>query len=99
MYIEKQIKEFFEINTTQTSAYIKCEEFKVFLRGRITSYTGSKSKKVREERLQLEHKIKILQEKIYEKRDPQMENDLLILRAEHDKLSAFRVASSLQQSL
>ena len=50
---------------------------------------------MREERLQLESKIKILQERICEKRDPQMENDLLILRAEFDKFSAFRAAYSI----
>lgn len=66
-YIGKQIDEFFEINTTQTSACTKWGAFKAFLRGHIISYTGSKSKKTREERLQLEYKIKTLQEKVGEK--------------------------------
>lgn len=36
------------------------------------------------------------QEKVYEKNDPQIESELLILRAEYDKVSALRGASSLQ---
>lgn len=63
-YIGKQIDEFFEINTTQISACTKWGAFKAFLRGHIISYTGSKSKKTCEERLQLEYKIKTLQEKV-----------------------------------
>ena len=94
-YIGKQIEEFFDHNTTQTSASIRWEAFKAFLRGHIISYTGSKSKRARVERVQLEYKIKTLQEKVYEKSDPQMESELLILRAEYDKLSASRAASSL----
>ena len=43
----------------------------------------------------MEVNIKTLQEKVYEKSDPQMEGELLILRAEYDKLSASRAASSL----
>ena len=39
-YIGKQIDEFFEMNTTQTSACIKWEAFKAFLSGHIISYTG-----------------------------------------------------------
>lgn len=94
-YIGEQIEEFFEHNTTQTSACIKWEAFKAFLRGHIIRYTGSKSKKACEERVKLEHKIKTLQEKVYEKSDPQMESELLILRAEYDNMSASRAASSL----
>ncbi len=45
----------------------------------------------------MEHKIKTLQEKVYEKSDPQMQSELLILRAEYDKQSAFRAASSLMR--
>lgn len=94
-YIERQIDEFFTINTTQTSASIRWEAFKVFLRGHIISYTGSKSKKMCEDRLQLEHKINALQRKVYEDKNPQAEKELLILRAEYDKLSSARAAASL----
>lgn len=89
-YIEKRIEEL-------TSACTKWEAFKAFLRGHIISYTSSKSKKAREERIQLEYKIKTLQGKIYEKSDPQVESELLILRAEYDKLSASKAASSLMR--
>ena len=86
-YAGKQIEEFFKINTTQTTACIRWEAFKAFLRGHIISYTGSKSKKAREERLDLEKKMKTLQEKVYETNNPQLEKELLILRSEYDKHS------------
>ncbi len=45
--------------------------------------------------MQLEHKIKILQEKVHAGSNPRLENDLVILRAEYDKMSVIRAASSL----
>lgn len=39
--------------------------------------------------------MKTLQEKVSEKINPQLEQELLILRSEYDKQSAFTVASSL----
>lgn len=62
-YIEKQIEEFFKINTAQTTACIRWEAFKAYLRGHIIRYTGSKSKKAQEKRLYLEKKIKTFMEK------------------------------------
>lgn len=94
-YIENQIDMFFEINTTQTSAYIKWEAFKAFIRGHMISYIGSKSKKAQQERVHLECKIKTLQDKVFKETNPSLENELLILRAEYDKLSSVRAASSL----
>lgn len=41
------------------------------------------------------NKTKTLQEEVFEKSNPQLESELLILRAEYDQLSAFRAAYSL----
>lgn len=97
-YLEKQIDEYFQINTTQTTACVKWEAVKAFLRGHIISYTGSKSKKTQETRLKLENRIRALQTKVNHSKNinkSQLEKELLLLRAEYDKQSAFRAASSL----
>lgn len=96
--IYKQIDEYFQINTTQTTACVKWEAFKAFLRGHIISYTGYKSKKTQETRLQLENRIRALQTKVNNSENisySQLEKELLLLRAEYDKQSAFRAASCL----
>lgn len=94
-YLGRQIDDFFQINTTQTTACIKWEAFKAFLRGHIISYIGSTSKQTVKARRHLENRIRILQDKINNENDPQSEKELLILRAEYDKHSASRAASSL----
>lgn len=94
-YIGHQIEEFFQINTNQTSACVRWDAFKAFLRGHIISYTGNKSKKARRDRLELETKIRTIQERVYQTNDKDLKKELLLLRAEYDKQSSFRAASSL----
>lgn len=94
-YIGQQIDEFFQINTNQTSACVKWDAFKAFLRGHIISFTGRKSKKARIERLELETKIKNVQERVYQSDNKELKKELLLLRAEYNKHSSFRAASSL----
>lgn len=45
-FLDKQIDMYFECNTSQTSASIRWEAFKAFLRGQIISFTSSKKKRV-----------------------------------------------------
>ncbi len=51
---------FFDINTTQTSASIRWEAFKVFIRGVILSVTSSKSKSYKKELTELDTKDLII---------------------------------------
>ena len=44
-YIDGKIDEYFSLNTNQTSASVKWEAFKAYLRGEIISYTTYKSQK------------------------------------------------------
>lgn len=44
-FIDEKIAKYFANNTTQTSALVKWEAFKTYLRGEIISYTTHKSKK------------------------------------------------------
>lgn len=65
------------------------------MRGHIISYTSSKTRKLRQRRQQLESKIQILQEQVFKNRTSVVEKELLLLRAEHNKLSADRAASDM----
>ena len=57
-FIGAQIDDYFVNNTTQTSAAIRWEAFKAFLRGHMISFTSFKQKSWRLEMQQLEKKIK-----------------------------------------
>ncbi len=57
-FIGTQIDHYFEKNTNQTSATIRWEAFKAFLRGQMISFTSFKHKLCRMEMEQLEKKIK-----------------------------------------
>lgn len=96
-YVGKEIDNYFTANTTQTTAGIKWDAFKAYLRGHIIiiSYTSSKSRESRQKRQQLESRIQTLQEQVFRNRTPAVEKELLLLKAEYDKLSATRAASSM----
>lgn len=66
-FIDKQIDYYFEINTNQTSASVRWEAFKAFIRGRMISYTNYKYKRCQAEMVNLENKIKKIESKIYQK--------------------------------
>lgn len=62
-FLGEQIDYYFEHNTTQTSAIIRWEAFKAFIRGQIISYTSRKTKEKQEKFKTLETKIRLLKEK------------------------------------
>uniref|UniRef100_A0A3B3IB68 Reverse transcriptase domain-containing protein n=1 Tax=Oryzias latipes TaxID=8090 RepID=A0A3B3IB68_ORYLA len=94
-FIGNKIDEYFTINTTQTSASVRWEAFKAFLRGHIISFTSSKSRELRKKRIQLEEKIKATEEKVYKEKDQQAQKELEILRAEYNKETTDRAASDI----
>lgn len=46
-FLGKQIDSYFKINTTQTSASVRWEAFKAFIRGQIISYTSAKTQRAK----------------------------------------------------
>ena len=53
----------FEFNTSQTTATIRWEAFKAFIRGQIISYTSRKTKEAQDIIRDLESKMKMLENK------------------------------------
>ena len=96
-YIGQQIDFYFSINTNETSACTRWEAFKAFIRGQIISFTSSKSKRTHQKIILLESKIKILERDVYLNNSREAHKELLVLRAQYDKISASNVAASLQK--
>lgn len=94
-HILQQIDMYFDINTTQTSASIRWEAFKVFIRGVILSVTSSKSKSFKKELTELDTKIKLLEKTLSNKNDSNIHQELLNLRTKFNELSAKKAAASL----
>lgn len=59
-YVGTEIDNYFKDNTTQTTACVKWDAFKAFLRGHVISYTSSKSRELHQKKQQLESRIQIL---------------------------------------
>lgn len=94
-HITQQIDMYFDINTTQTSASIRWEAFKVFIRGVILSVTSSKSKNFKKELTELDTKIKLIEKTLSYKKDSNTHQELLNLRTKYNELSAKKAAASL----
>ncbi len=98
-FIGKRIDYYFEINTNQTSASVRWEAFKAFIRGQMISYTNYKYKRCQVEMVDLESKIKKIESEIYQKisskrssfRTAQIENKYNELSSEHAKRSLLRL--------
>lgn len=94
-YITQQIEMYFDINTTQTSACIRWEAFKVFIRGVLISVTSNKSKSYKKELTALDTKIKLLEKNPSHKDDLTIHQELLTLRTKYNEVSAKKAAASL----
>lgn len=94
-YVGSKIDEYCSINTTQTTACIRWEAFKAYIRGHIISYTSSKSKEQRKKRQHLEEKIKTLEEQFFRNKNSSLEKELWLLKAQYNKESADRAASNM----
>lgn len=60
-FLDEQIKFYFEMNTTETSASIRWEAFKAFIRGQIINITSSKAKQTFQRAKNLETRIKVFE--------------------------------------
>lgn len=94
-FLDQKIDEYFLINTNQTSASIKWEAFKAFLRGEIISYTKYRSKKYHEQLNTIKQKVKELERQIYHKNIPEKQQELLRLKAQYSELTTSKIASNL----
>lgn len=94
-FIGSQIDLFFETNKDETSATIRWETFKAYVRGQIISYTSSKTNKIKLEMQELDKKIQELEREVYADQSKALTQELLTLRAKYNALSTTKAESSL----
>lgn len=98
-FLGKQIDFYFETNTSETSACVRWEAFKAFIRGQIIGFCSHKSKQSRQDIKQLEKRISELEKTIYQNRvaNKDEHNKLLLLRAQYNEKSAAKAAAKIMK--
>lgn len=94
-YIDGRIDKYFLLNTNQTSASVKWEAFKAYLRGVIINYTIYKSRKYYSQLNTLEQKVKHLEQDLHHNDTPEKQQGLLLLKSQYNVLTTNRIASSV----
>ena len=94
-FLGKQIDLYFTLNTSETSASTRWEAFKAYIRGQIINFTSSKSKKAKQKILLLESKIKAMENTYFRNPCPKLHQELLLLRAQYNEMSASKAAANL----
>lgn len=80
---------YFETKTTETSASIRWEAFKAFIRGQIIQITSVKARKPYQETKMPETEIKALERNdYYQSRSAETHQRLLLLRTKYNEISA-----------
>lgn len=95
--IGAQIDCYFIMNTHQTSAAVRWDAFKAFLRGQMISYTSFKHKSWKEEMKQLELKIKNIQTDYFKNPSEELFKELNAHRAKYNVLSINKATKSLMK--
>lgn len=94
-FLEAQIELFFSTNTNETSAIVRWEAFKAYIRGMIISYTSSKTNKLKLKMNQLDHKIRQLEREIFLDSSTKAKQELRLLKAQYEELSTSKAENSL----
>lgn len=96
-FVGNSIDDFFITNTNETTASIRWEAFKAYLRGQMISYTSSITNKVNLELQSLNDRIRKMEEEMYENKTniELYQQELLLLRAQYNKLSLAKAENSL----
>lgn len=94
-FVDEQIDFFFTTNTDETSAVVRWEAFKAYIRGMIISYTSSKTNKFKLKMKELDQKIGRLERESLLDNSPNIKQDLKILKAQYEELSTLKAENSL----
>ncbi len=94
-FVGEQIDLYFTMNTDQTSATIRWEAFKAYIRGQMIGYTSSKSNKFKQKMINLDTEIRDLERLINIDKSVQNKQKLLALKAEYEHLSTLKAENSI----
>lgn len=85
------------MNTDETSAIVRWEAFKAYIRGMIISYTSSKTNKLKLQMNELDHRIRRLEREAYLDDSVKIQQELTSLKAQYEELSTTKTEISLIQ--
>ncbi len=94
-FLDGKIDDYFSLNTNQTSASIKWEAFKAYIRGEIISYTKHKSKVYYEQLDTIEEKIRELEQQLHHSDIPEKHQELLLLKSQYNEITTNKIVSNL----
>lgn len=94
-FIGAQIDLYFATNIDQTSAIIRWEAFKAFIRGQMISYTSSKFNKFKQKMINMDAEIRDLEKVIKIDNSKKLKQKLLALKAEYEELSSLKAENSI----
>ncbi len=83
------------MNTDQTSATIRWEAFKAYIRCQMIGYTSSRSNKFKQKMVNLDTEIRYLERLINIDKSVQNKQKLLALKAEYEHLSTLKAGNSI----
>ncbi len=83
------------MNTDQTSATIRWEAFKAYIRGQMIGYTSSTFNTFKQKMINLDTEIRDLEKLINIDKPMQNKQKLLALEAEYEQLSCFKAENSI----
>ena len=94
-FVGEHIDLYFLINTNQTTATIRWEAFKVYIRGQMISFTSSKFNKFKQTMNELDTKIREVEREVIIDDSTQNKQELLTLKAKYEELSVLKAEDGL----
>lgn len=86
-FVGEHIDLYFSINTNETTAAVRWEAFKAYIRGQMISFTSSKFNKFKQTMNELDSKIRELERDVIIDDSTQIKQELLTLKAKYEDLS------------
>lgn len=93
--MDNKIDQYFLVNTDQTSASVKWEAFKAYIRGEILSFTRHKTKLYYTQVENLEKQIKAIEQQLFNRYDPLKQKEILTLKAQYNELTSSKIVKNL----
>lgn len=94
-FLDNKIDLYFLVNTNQTSASVKWEAFKAYIRGEILSYTRYRSKIYQAQLEDLGKQIKVIERHLFSNFDPSKQKELLVLKAKYNEITSSKISKNL----
>lgn len=89
-FIGDHIALYFSINTSQTTAAIRWDAFKAYIREQMISFTSAKVNKFKQTMSELDNKMKELEREVIVDDSPEKKQELMTIKAKYEELSLLK---------